>query len=179
MSSPINKYPSRGDKEQIPMREIPSPVASMSTGVEANHSSTQMSVSGNKGNHTQYNDDELSGPSQGHLDPNGYDPNISGPHPTEPARDWQAGGLSAWQENDDYRDFSTREGSSVAESRLWAPWKSVHDMDYDDNGGYPSSTVDNHSDHEFGSDESAHQGSWGEGMQTSQGSINIEPIIRR
>lgn len=86
-------------KEMIP-RGLPSPVAPMSTGSEGAHSSTTKSVDASQG--VQWNDDELGNPSAGHADPGGYDPNMSGPRPTEPARDWQAGPMTSFQQNDDY-----------------------------------------------------------------------------
>lgn len=180
MSNPINAYPAKGDREVIPegLPSMPSGMSGNVAGVATNHSSLTSSANSAEGG--QWNDDEDTTPSAGHLDPGGYDPNLSGPHPTEPLHDWKAGDMSGWCENDDYMDF-TFETSNVAESRLYG-YHSVHDADYDDNGGYPTAPrgAEAHADHSaFGTDESAHQGSWGEGMQSSQGGISIEPIIRR
>lgn len=68
----------------------------------------------------------------------GSDPNLGGSAPTSDPHPWEAGTLSAWQENDDYRDF-TFKTENVAESRLEC--HPMHDGDYDDNGGYASETV--------------------------------------
>ncbi len=129
------------------------------TGVPANHSSLAKSA---KGEGVQYNDADDDNGSAGHLDPSGSDPNISGTAETAEPLDWMAGPMSGWCENDDYLQF-TFNTDHVAGSRL-DPFYPIHDGDYDDNGGYPSPIagaephgMHNHS--EFGSDESAHQGS--------------------
>lgn len=63
------------------------------------------------------------------------DPNISGATPTETTYTWQAGQLSGWQENDDYRDFL--EAGKTPVSRL-SCYFNENDGDYDDNGGHPT-----------------------------------------
>jgi len=68
--------------------------------------------------------------------PVSLDPNISGTAPTEDTYTWQAGKMSAWAENDDYRHFF--EANNVAESRTTHQYDTVHDGDYDDNGGHPT-----------------------------------------
>jgi len=94
-------------------------------GVAANHSTTVRSTS-DEFDHAQ-SDDDL----QDIVPP--QDPNLSGKTPTEATYTWQAGPLSAWQENDDYRQFL--EADEVAESVTTHRYRSVHDFDYDDNGG--------------------------------------------
>lgn len=96
-------------------------------GVEANHSSTTPSTQNDIGAHAQ-SDDELQDV------PPPQDPNLSGRTPTEDTYTWLAGPISAWQENDDYRDFL--EGEQVAESVTSHRYRSVHDGDYDDNSGH-------------------------------------------
>lgn len=180
MSAPINAYPSRGDREVIPMG-LPGPVATMSTGVDTNHSSTVASISGDMGNRTQYNDDELGDPSQGPLDPGGDDPNLSGPHPTEPLLDPLSGPLSDWQENDDYRDF-TYNTANVPESRLLAGY--CYPTGYSDTESSLSGRVSGEDQRmagasgAWGSDNSQPQGTWSDG-QSSQGGISIDAVIRR
>lgn len=195
MSVPINKYPAKGDSEVIPRglpKSNPAFLSAGITGVETNHSSLVKSIPTSPGEEfsaeaegAQWNDDEDSTPSQGHLDPAGDDPNLSGPHPTEPLHDWKAGGMSGFQDNDDYMDY-TYATEKVAESRLLSGYcyptgYSVKDGDYDDNGGIdtPPTGSESHVNHsEFGTDESAHQGDWGNAASMISG-IAVDPIIRR
>lgn len=137
------------------------------TGSASNHSSLTKSA---KGEAVQYRDADDNGGSAGYLDPADHnDPNISGDLPTKDAHDWQAGGMSGWQDNDDYMDY-TYDASRVAESRLlsgicYPTGYSLKDGDYDDNGGKPTpphgeeQTVSRH-DGEFGTDEIAPISAW-------------------
>lgn len=193
-SSPLTAYDGSGDTEVLPSG-LPSPVPAQAgnvTGVASNHSSLTASlppsVPGQYGQAegAQWNDDEDGNGSQGYLDPSDEDPNLSGPHPTQPARDWKAGGLSSWDENDDYRDF-TYDTSNVAESRILSASPAqitgykIKDGDYDDNGGVdspPSVDFTDAQQYEFGSDNSQPCGNWS-GGQSSQGSISIMPVVRR
>jgi len=198
MSLPINKYPAKGDREVVP-QGLPSSNPAFTSGnvagVGENHSSLQKSVATRPGQPfasqaegVQWNDDEDANPSQGPLDPGGYDPNISGPHATEPLHDWKAGGMSGWQDNDDYMDY-TYDPAHVAESRLLSGYcyptgYSLKDGDYDDNGGYNVAPKGGDLPHnhngpaEFGTDESAPQGDWGNAQSMIAG-ISVDPIIRR
>jgi len=191
MSLPINRYPSRGDREVIP-QGLPAP-SSAGPQPEGTHSSLVRSVADAgqaDAEGAQWNDDEdnsaaFSG-EYARLAPKDYDPNMSGPRPTEPALDPLSGVMGSWQENDDYRDF-TYDTENVPESRLLAGYcyptgYRAKDGDYDDNGGYNTSlrgtpSMVEHSG-AFGSDETAPCGSW-EGGQSSQGGISIEAVIRR
>jgi hypothetical protein len=180
-SGPLSKYSTQGDREVL-SQGLPSPVAPMSTGVEANHSSLSKSISPPG---AQWDDDEDSVDHEPAGFTTGDDPNISGPHPTEQLHDWRAGRLSSWQENDDYRDF-TYDVDNVAESRLLAqsPFRlsryMPNDGDYDDNGGIdtPVRGQDTSLDEEFGGDDSKPQAEWA-GGQESQGGISITPMVRR
>lgn len=98
-------------------------------GVPANHSSEQKSVA--RVDHAQ-SDDRLQDV------PPPQDPNISGMTPTEDTHTWQAGPLTAWQENDDYRCFFENGDKCVAESATTHRFNTVHDGDYDDNRGHPT-----------------------------------------
>lgn len=162
MSLPHNTYPASSDTEEMPspLFSMPKGMQGSVTGVSSNHSSTSRSA-GTEG--VQYRDADDNGGSAGHLDPAGDDPNISGTLPTAQLHDWQAGRLNAWAENDDYRQFF--EYPQVPESRLCC-YSSVHDGDYDDNGGQVSMKPDHamHSDQEFGTDETAPLSNWGEGV---------------
>lgn len=96
-------------------------------GVAANHSSETKSVA--KLDHAQA-DDALQNV------PPPQDPNISGTPETAQLHPWRSGAMSAWQENDDYREFF--EAGEVAfpsiKHRATYP---LHDGDYDDNRGIP------------------------------------------
>jgi hypothetical protein len=81
------------------------------------------------------------------------DPNISGMTPTEDVHTWMAGPLSAWQENDDYRDFFEHGASCVAESATTHRYNTVHDGDYDDNRGHPTALGHSHGRHGPAGDE--------------------------
>lgn len=96
-------------------------------GVPANHSSEVKSVT--PLDHAQ-SDDALQDV------PPPQDPNLSGQTPTLPPYTWVAGALSAWQENDDYREFF--EGGEVAESATTHCGYPIDDGDYDDNRGFPT-----------------------------------------
>lgn len=92
-------------------------------GVPANHSSEQSSVADTL-DHAQSDDALNSAP----------DGEIAAAQPMGGTYTWQAGAMSAWQDNSDYREFF--EAGHCPESRLTWP-KSVYDGDYDDNGGIP------------------------------------------
>lgn len=180
-STPLSDYSAKGDAEIIPTsvgKQNPAFTVTDVAGVEENHSSTNKSVPNGDGNRAQYNDDELGDdPSQGELDPAGYDPNLSGPHPTEPLNDWCAGKLSSWQENSDYLDFL--QGSMTAESRLLArtfPGPSS----YASNGGMAAipSGSENTFSQEFGSDSVSPQSEFGNDPTFISG-IYVAPIVRR
>lgn len=178
MSSPINSYPSTGDREVIPSG-LPSQVTAMSTGVDTNHSSTVRSVADAgqaDAEGAQWNDDEDSSSAvsgeYSRLAPQDYDPNMSGPHPTEQARDPIAGSLSSWQENDDYLKF-TYDTSNVPESRLLAGY--CYPTGYRDN---TAAVPDYGYEPAFGADSATQVSTW-EGGQSSQGGIAIMPVIRR
>lgn len=103
------------------------------TGTAANHSSTERSVAADP--HAQ-SDDALQ-----NVDPP-QDPNISGTPPTAQLHPWRSGPLSAWQENDDYREFF--EAGRVGESATTHRTRTVHDLDYDDNHGIPLAMGETH-----------------------------------
>ena len=100
-------------------------------GVGANHSSTVPSTTNDIGAHAQ-SDDAIQDI------PPPQDPNISGMTPTEDTYTWQAGPLTAWQENDDYRCFFEQGDRCVSESATTHRYNTVHDGDYDDNSGHPT-----------------------------------------
>lgn len=100
-------------------------------GVEANHSSCTPSTENELGTHAQ-SDDALQDI------PPPQDPNLSGMTPTEALHTWQAGSMSAWQENDDYRGFFEDGHRQVAESATTHRYYPIHDGDYDDNRGHPT-----------------------------------------
>jgi hypothetical protein len=192
MSLPINKYPAKGeaDTRPHPLFQYPKGMGGAVTGVPANHSTETKSVAGTET--VQYRDADDNGGSSGPLDvgplfDNGNDPNISGSLPFS-TEDWQAGGMSGWQDNDDYMDY-TYNVHKVAESRLlsgqcYPTGYSLMDGDYDDNGGHNVAPKGgdlphmHHSDEEFGSDESSGLTPWS-GGQSEQGGIMIDPPIRR
>jgi hypothetical protein len=191
MSLPINKYPAKGeaDTRPHPLFQYPKGMSGSVIGVPANHSTEGESVAGTEA--VQYRDKDDNGGSSGPLDTGrlfeGDDPNISGTLPFS-TEDWQAGGMSGWQDNDDYMDY-TFATKKVAESRLlsgtcYPTGYTLMDGDYDDNGGYNVAPKGGdlphiHSgDEEFGTDETAPQGNWA-GGESSQGGIAIDPIIRR
>lgn len=119
MSRPINDYSAKGDSEVIP-RGLPSSNHAFTsagiTGVETNHSSLTPSISSPGGVSSQWDDDE---DSVGHAPPgftDGDDPNMSGPHPTEQANDWQSGNMNSFQDNNDYQAWAHM--STPAESEF-------------------------------------------------------------
>ena len=114
------------------------PAFKTDTGVSSNHSSTVPSTDHTANTGHEQQDDAL----QDVAPP--QDPNLSGMTPTESTYTWQAGSMSGWVENDDYREFF--EPTIDPESRVYG--RSLHDEDYDDNGGYP--TAIGHSRGDFG-----------------------------
>lgn len=100
------------------------------TGVEANHSSTVPSTGHTENAGHAQADDEL----QNVAPP--QDPNISGTPVMEQLHPWRSGALSAWQENDDYREFFEA-GEVAYPSIKHHSTYPLHDMDYDDNRGIP------------------------------------------
>lgn len=179
-STPLSAYSGKGDSETLPAlvgKQNPAFTGKDVAGVEENHSSTVRSVSNADGDRAQYNDDEMGDESQGALDPAGYDPNLSGPNPTQPLHDWQAGRLSAWQENNDYLDFL--QGGMTAESRLLA-CSFPGPRSYANNGGMaemPLGSSDTDSQ-EFGPDSVLPQGEFGNDPAFISG-IYVAPIVRR
>lgn len=140
--------PSRGDIEVIPSG-LPSPVAPFTSGVESNHSSSELSVNPNQS--IQWNDDELGNPSQGYLDPAGEDPNMSGPSPTEGVEERLAGGMSG--------PYGGMQAMDCADDYLqWLPV-----------GGSAEA---------FGGDSTSPQGDFGSSNSTVAG-IVVFPIVRR
>lgn len=116
----------RADIEVIP-EGLPSPVTTGSVvGVADNHSSELVSLptqglNGPNAEGAQWNDDEDSAPSQGHLDPTGYDPNMSGAHPTQGVEERLAGdmtgaygGMQAMDCADDYLSWLPSGGEGLA-----------------------------------------------------------------
>jgi len=99
------------------------------TGVEANHSTTTPSTGHTENAGHAQADDELNDV------PVSQDPNLSGNAPFLDLHPWRAGPLSAWQENDDYREFF--EEGDVSESATTHRYNPVDDGDYDDNRGIP------------------------------------------
>lgn len=190
----LSSYTGRGDPEVMP-QGLPSPIGPQSgnvTGVAGNHSSQTMSVA--DAGHpdaegAQWDDDEdyttASGGDYAEMDPSRDDPNISGPHPTQPLVDWKAGAMGKWDENDCYREF-TYDTSNTPDSRLLSGYcyptgyKTV-DGDYDDNGGMDKPPMVDFTDaqqYEFGNDTSKPQGDWSGGEGTI-GSIAVMPVVRR
>lgn len=116
----IPTFDTTADREVIP-EGLPSPIAPAAgdvTGVEANHSSQVASVAPSD----QWDDDEDS-LSAGLLPAQGYDPNISGPHPTQGVEDRRAGGMNgayggmqAMDCADDYLSWLPAGGEGMADS---------------------------------------------------------------
>ena len=100
------------------------------TGVEANHSSTVRSTE-----HTQNRDHAQADDVLNDV-PVSQDPNLSGTAPTEQLHPWRSGAMSAWQENDDYREFFEA-GQVAYPSIKHRSTEDLHDGDYDDNRGIP------------------------------------------
>lgn len=107
MSVPINSYPSKGDREVIP-EGLPS-LRGAGPQSEGAHTSLVMSVADAgqaMAEGAQWDDDEDGSAAvageYSRLAPADYDPNLSGPHPTEPTHDWEAGTMTAKLENNDY-----------------------------------------------------------------------------
>jgi hypothetical protein len=70
--------------------------------------------------------------------------------PTEGTYTWEAGKITAWKENDDYRQFF--EAMDVPESRIYGECRGgIHDGDYDDNGGIPTALGHAYGEHGRGS----------------------------
>lgn len=158
-SMPLSVFPTEGDAEKIP-EGLPTSNSAFEgdvSGVEANHSSQitsfPPSVPGQFGQAegAQWNDDEDRDPSQGRLDPPGYDPNMSGPHATQPIAENYAGGMNGayggMQAMDCADDYKT-----------WLPSGSL--------------------EVEFGSDSTSPQGSFS-GLPDTISSIQVFPVIRR
>jgi hypothetical protein len=214
---PINEYPVTDDEEIVP-KGIDVGNAAFKRGNVAgdasNHSSTRMSIPkgtlvwndpkqtyASMGEGTQWNDDEDGMSSQGHDDINNdYDPNMSGPKPTQQLEDWRAGMLSPWQENDDYRDY-TFKTDNVVESRLLAQssqlrvtykapgnvndYSDIEDNDYDDNGGWATAIPQDGGPSNDGLDprgvhpeDQEPQDAFGSGPSDIAG-IALYPIVRR
>lgn len=131
-------------------------------GVPANHSSEVKSVTPLY--HAQ-SDDTLQDV------PPPQDPNISGATPTKDCYPWRAGQLTAWQENDDYREFF--EAGHVAESATTHCGYSVHDGDYDDNRGIPLAIGEVHGIAGEPTDRNSHHGT----LPTAD-EFPIGPVIR-
>lgn len=191
MSTLHNKYPATATPQNAPhpLFQYPKGMSGSVVGVPANHSTETKTVAGTET--VQYRDSDDNGGTAGPLDTvlKGQDPNISGTLPTEQLHDWQAGGMSGFQDNDDYCDF-TYDVENIAESRLHAGYcyptgYSLKDGDYDDNGGYNIPTMRGamehamHSDHEFGTDETAPLSDWPAPAENMVGGIPIEPTKRR
>lgn len=153
-SLPLFSFPSGGDTEVIPTKEIPDSNPAFLgdvTGVEANHSSLVSSVANGDGDTAQFNDDELGNPSQGYLDPQGSDPNMSGPSASQEVQERLAGGMSGMNGGllpmdsaEEYHSWATFSGSAEA----------------------------------FGSDSCSPQGDFGSSNGSVAG-ITVFPIIRR
>lgn len=133
------------------------------TGVAANHSSQKKSVTGF--DHAQ-SDDTLQDV------PPPQDPNLSGATPTKDCYPWRAGPLSAWQENDDYREFF--EAGHVGESATTHRGRTVHDHDYDDNRGVPLAIGETHGISGEPADRNTHHGT----LPTAD-EFPLGPVIRR
>jgi hypothetical protein len=119
MSAPINSYSAKGDREVIPeglpsLRGAgPQPEGTHSSMVSSIANASQADAEG-----AQWDDDEDSSAATAgeysKLAPKDYDPNISGPHPTEQLHDWAAGGMSDGLDNNDYRGAIGSGGHSPA-----------------------------------------------------------------
>lgn len=133
-------------------------------GVEANHSSTKASHEA-EFDHSQ-SDDALADVDRG------QDPNISGTAPTKDVYPWRSGPMSAWQENDDYREFF--EAGHVGESATTHRGRTVHDNDYDDNRGVPLAIGETHGISGEPSDRNSHHGT----LPTAD-EFPLGPVIRR
>lgn len=158
-SLPLTHFSTKGDAEVIPTQEIPDSNAAFLMavmGVESNHSSLERSLpdlpsGGNQpASGVQYNDDELGDPSQGHLDPQGPDVNMSGPHATKDIQEVCAGPMQGASPSysldsaEDYHQFIEFSGHSQA----------------------------------FGDDSVSPQGDFGSSHTTVAG-IVVSPIVRR
>lgn len=153
-SLPLSSFPSEGDSEVIPTEEIPSSnpaFLSNPAGDSDNHSSTVSSISNGDGDASQYDDDELGNPSAGHLDPAGYDPNMSGPKATQEIDDYRAGYLSGM-------NGGMLPMDSAEEYHTWAEFSGVAEA--------------------FGSDSVSPQGSF-EGLPDTISGIQVFPVVRR
>jgi hypothetical protein len=114
-SMPLSSFPTEGDNEVVPAG-LPSPAFSGAVGMD---SSTSPSLPTAKG--AQWNDDEDSTPSAGHLDPGGYDPNMSGPKASQDVTEMYAGsmdgsngGMLPMDSAEDYHSWTRMEGYSQA-----------------------------------------------------------------
>jgi hypothetical protein len=142
------------------------------TGGEQAHSSLERSTlhtaPGVAGDHEQQ-DDELQNI------PPPQDPNISGTPATEDTVSWQAGAMSSWQENDDYRHFL--ESGATPESVLYKDFGYTEkDGDYDDNGGIP--TAIGHDRGQFGQVIDVTRNPSSDHAERSDG-FSLGPIVRR
>ena len=121
----MSKLPKGLPSLALPQKGMPGP--------KGTHSSLVPSLAIKMADHQQF-DDEI----QDIAPPT--DPNISGMTKTEDTYTWLAGPMSAWQGNDDYREFFER--SEGPESRILnsphGSEYSMHDGDYDDDGGFPT-----------------------------------------
>lgn len=195
---PISSYPAKGDSEVIPSGLPPYNLPSANVaGVPANHSSTTPTYAKSmaapvqeyaaQAEGAQWNDDEDGTTAQGYLDFNGDpDPNLSGPHPTQPLHDWHTPKASSWQENDDYLDF-TFDTQNVPQTRLWnhGPARMPSDdMDYDDQGnqvGYIKQDYAPYADNltrAFGGDSTKPQDDFS-GTPSFISGIAVYPVVRR
>jgi hypothetical protein len=95
--------------------------------------------------------------------------------PTEDVYTWEAGKLSAWTENDDYRCFFERGDVCVSESATTHRYDTVHDGDYDDNGGHPIALGHDKGHHGAAEDTSLAHGTLPSAVEFSLGPV----IVRR
>lgn len=118
---PINKYTAKGDKEEIPSNPQPANSFPFHGGVGTNHVTSEASVE--KRHDQQWDHDDSSGESEDTLPlkpgfPGHEDPNMSGARATKPVHDWQAGPLSEWDQNDDYKRF-VWDVENIVETQLY------------------------------------------------------------
>lgn len=176
-SLPLSSYPTKGDSEVIP-KGLPSSQAYSGSAIGSDpgaHSSTTPSVDASQ--NVQWNDDELGNPAAGILDQGGYDPNMSGPHPSEPIEERYASVASPWRENNDYLEymFNTED---VPLSRLLC----MAPSGFTANGGIPAlpnrDVGSNDSVMEFGSDSVSPEGEFGSSPSYIAG-IMVSAVVRR
>lgn len=184
-----------GDVEVVPKGiDVGNPAFKTSgvAGVADNHSSTVKSIPvpisnsesprqefADMAEGSQWNDDEDGQTAQGYLDfNNDPDPNMSGPHASEPIQERFASAASPWRENNDYLEYMFNTADIPLSRLLYGSVPSGFAANY----GYaelPQRDVgSNDMEMEFGTDASHPEGEFGSGESKISG-IAVYPIVRR